>query len=68
VSPQTNANRNGLSATAQDGSTVEVRAAQVQATTARVDQFVLQIEWARGDEGGRSNCTVAVNVTPSATP
>ncbi|HWC29634.1 MAG TPA: hypothetical protein VG845_06080 [Dehalococcoidia bacterium] len=68
VSPQTNANRNGLSASAQDGSTVEVRAAQVQATTARVDQFVLQIEWARGDEGGRSNCTVAVNVTPSATP
>jgi hypothetical protein len=45
-----------------------VQAATVQATAARADQFVLQIDWLRDKEAGRSNCSVVVNVTPSAAP
>jgi hypothetical protein len=68
VSSESEANRNGLSATTQGTSGLQIQAAQVQATAARSDEFLLQIEWQRGDEDGRSNCTVVVNVTPSAAP
>jgi hypothetical protein len=68
VSPESGLNRDGLTARAEDGSTLQVQAATVQATAARADQFVLQIEWLRDKEAGRSNCSVVVNVTPSAAP
>jgi hypothetical protein len=68
VTSASEANRNGLTASAQGVSALQVQAARVQAPAARSDEFLLQIEWQRGDEGGRSNCTVVVNVTPSASP
>ncbi len=68
VSAESGVNGTGLTASAQDGSTLQVQAAQVQATAPRADQFLLQIEWQRGNEAGRSNCSVVVNVTPSTTP
>jgi hypothetical protein len=68
VSSESEANRNGLTASAQGVAGLQVQAARVQAASARSDEFLLQIEWQRGDEDGRSNCTVVVNVTPSAAP
>jgi hypothetical protein len=68
VSSESEVNRNGLSATTQGTSGLQIQAAKVQTTSARSDEFLLQIEWQRGDEDGRSNCTVVVNVTPSAAP
>jgi hypothetical protein len=54
----------GLTVKPQAGSALEVQAARVQATASRTDQFLVQIEWLRGDEQGRSNCSVMVKVTP----
>jgi hypothetical protein len=68
ISAESQSNVSGLTATRRDGSGLELRAAPVQSSTARQDEFLLQIEWQRGEEAGRSNCSVVVNVPPSATP